>query len=118
MKKTVAMFSVIGLVMGLAAFDASAMTPDEARKARYEEVKKLKDAQRQQREAAKKEAGPSPKANGFWQREGERSGLSNPGGRVSSFVQNLNPAPFFAEQRRRYDERKGNAVTGVTVKKK
>lgn len=84
----------------------ASMDPASAKKAHYQEVKKIKDAQRMQREAQAKDPSVAKKNNGFWQREGERSGLGDSGNRFGNVMRSLNPAPFFKEQKRRYDERK------------
>ncbi len=84
-----------------------AMTPEEAKAAHFKEMKQIKEKQREAREAVK--AAPVPhekKAPGFWEKEGERSGLGDTGSRFSQFAKNLNPVPFFKEQREKYDARK------------
>ena len=94
------------LFLALASVHAFAMSPEEAKKAHYEEVKKLKEAKRQAREAGGAD-NPQAAVNrepGFWDKEAERSGLS--GARVGNFFKNLNPVPFFKEKQERYNERK------------
>ena len=96
------------LLMSFTFYGVSrAMTPEEAKEARFKEVKAIKDKQREAR-AAVKTAAPSAekKTPGFWEKEGERSGLGGSGNRFGSFVKDLNPVPFFKEQRERYDARK------------
>jgi hypothetical protein len=82
------------------------LSPQEEKEARYEEMKKIKQAQRDAREAEKSGTGPvaGKKEPGFWDREAERSGLS--GARFGNFFKKLNPVPFFKEQQERYNERK------------
>ena len=90
---------------------ASAMSPDEAQKTRYQEMKAIKDKQRLEREAEKKN--PSAKSNGqpgFWAKEGERSGLGGSSSRAGTFFKNLNPVPFFKEQQDRYNTRKVGGI--------
>ncbi len=90
---------------------AFAMSPEEAKEAHFKQMKELKDKQRVEREAAKTNA--PAKSNGqpgFWDKEGERSGLGGSGSRMGNFVKNLNPVPFFKEQKERYDARKTGAV--------
>ena len=88
-----------------------AMTPEEVKEARFKEVKAIKEKQRQEREAMKTSA-PSAekKAPGFWEKEGERSGLGGGGSRTRQFLRNLNPVPFFKEQKEKYEARKAGAV--------
>ena len=88
-----------------------AMTPEEAKEARFKEVKAIKEKQREAR-ATMKTTVPSAqkKAPGFWDKEGERSGLGGSGSRFGTFVKNLNPVPFFKEQKEKYDARKTRAV--------
>ena len=74
----------------------------------YMEIKKYKDAQR----AAKKSA-PAASASHektFWEKEGERSGLGESGGRMGNFLRNMNPVPFFKNQREAYEARKSGGV--------
>ena len=105
------MKKVAGAVLFLMCFAflgvSYALTPEEAKEAHFKEVKEIKEKQRQERSAIK--AGSSSaekKAPGFWEKEGERSGLGGSGSRVGKFVKNLNPVPFFKEQRERYNARK------------
>ncbi len=87
-----------------------ALTPEEAREAHFKEMKEIKDKQRQERAIEKKN--PSPKSNvpGFWEKEGERSGLGGTSSRMGNFFKNLNPVPFFKEQQERYDARKAGTI--------
>ena len=90
---------------------SQAFTPEEAKEAHFKEMKELKEKQRVAREAEKKNPVASQnKAPGFWDKEGERSGLGGSGNRMGTFVKNLNPVPFFKEQKERYDARKIGAV--------
>lgn len=104
MKKTMAM----ALILMFAAGSAMAMSPEEMQEAKYVEMKKVKDAKREAK-AAKREAKgqePAKPNNGFWDREGERSGLGNSGSRAGNFFKALNPAPFFKNQEAAYNARK------------
>lgn len=109
------MNKVMTLIL-LAAFGfagpAMAMTPEEAKEARYQEVKKAKDAQREAKDIAKKNeaASPSPKAKGFWEKEGERSGMNQNGNRFGETMRSLNPLPFFKNQEEKYNARKSAGV--------
>ena len=88
-----------------------AMTPEDVRQAHFKEIKEIKEKQRQEKQAMKNNPPASvKKAPGFWEKEGERSGLGGTGSRTSQFFKNLNPVPFFKEQRERYDARKAGAV--------
>ena len=100
------------LLMSFTFYGVSrAMTPEEAKEAHFKEVKAIKDKQRQERGTTKTNT-PSAenKAPGFWEKEGERSGLGGSGSRFGAFVKNLNPVPFFKEQKEKYDARKTGAV--------
>ena len=89
-----------------------AMTPEEAKEARFKEVKAIKEKQRAEREAEKKNPPASQKSGqpGFWEKEGERSGLGGSGNRAGTFFKNLNPVPFFKEQDDRYQARKTGTI--------
>jgi len=97
------------LFLALASAHAFAMSPEEAKKAHYEEVKKLKQAKREAKEAEKSGTGEAAakKEPGFWDKEAERSGLST--ARFGNFFKNLNPVPFFKQQQERYNERKATS---------
>ena len=87
-----------------------AVTPEEAKQAHFKEMKEIKDKQRAEREAEKKNPSPSQnKGPGFWEKEAERSGLGGSGSRMGTFVKNLNPVPFFKEQKEKYNARKAGA---------
>ena len=114
MKRITALLLMI-LMVG-ASLPARAMTPAEQQKAHFQEMKAIKDKQRVDRDAEKKnEAANSnaKKEKGFWEKEGERSGLGG-GNRAGHFLSNLNPVPFFKDQDERYKARK--AATGVPQK--
>lgn len=107
MKKATALFLII--IMSGVAYPTFAMTPEEERQAHFQEMKKIKDKQRVDHEAEKKNevsqpAGPHEKS--FWEKEGERSGLGGSGSRMGNFLKNLNPVPFFKDQDERYKARK------------
>ncbi len=102
-KKIVGIFLASMMAWGTCAFAGDANDP------RYQELKKLKEQQRAEREANKK----NPKqvnTSGFWYKEGERSGLGGSGNRVSNFVKALNPAPFFKNQQDKYNARKSGGT--------
>ena len=102
MKKAV--LSVLALTVLFGAPVVSAKEGyDAAREAKREEMKKIKQAQRE----AKKAAPPSEKG-GFWAREAERSGLS--GARANGFVRSMNPVPFLQKQKENYEARKAAAA--------
>ena len=100
------------LLMSFTFYGVSqAMTPEEAKEAHFKEIKEIKEKQRAARAANKTTPSPAEKkAPGFWEKEGERSGLGGSGSRTGQFFKNLNPVPFFKEQRERYDARKAGAV--------
>ncbi|OIO36112.1 MAG: hypothetical protein AUJ72_06135 [Candidatus Omnitrophica bacterium CG1_02_46_14] len=101
---------IVGILfcMGFSFFGvAYSMTPEEAKEAHFKEVKAVKEKQRAAREATKASSSANEKkAPGFWEKEGERSGLGGSGSRMGQFIKNLNPVPFFKEQREKYDARK------------
>ena len=100
------------LLMSLTFYGVShAMTPEEAKEAHFKEMKAIKEKQRVARQEKKTTATPAEKnAPGFWEKEGERSGLGGSGSRAGQFFKNLNPVPFFKEQRERYETRKAAAT--------
>ena len=108
MKKLIALgiFLVFASVNAFAAKEG----PDAARQAHREEMKKIKAAQRETRKNMPQAAADANKTPGFWEREGQRSGLGNSGSRVGNFLRNLNPVPFFKDQQERYNARKTSAV--------
>ncbi len=104
MKKIgMAVLAVALLAGGTSAYAGNANDPH------YQEIKALKEKQRAEREANRKNPPPVDK-NSFWHKEGERSGLGDTGNRAGSFLKNLNPAPFFKKQQEKYNERKAAAV--------
>lgn len=120
MRKVTALFLCSILVCG----NALALSPQEEKQARYNEVKKIKEAQRARRELEKNNPEiAASKEKTFWQKEGERSGLGGNGSRMNTFFRNLNPAPFFKSQQEKYNARKAaagvsdanSAVTGANV---
>lgn len=106
MKKVITL-SLLLMVVCASAFARAVEGPDAVRHAHREEMKKIKAAQRETK-AAKASRGDAEakKAPGFWEREGERSGLGSSGNRAGAFFKNLNPVPFFKEQQERYNARK------------
>ena len=103
MKKVIGLF----LLTMFAASSAFALGegPDAARNAHRREMKAVKDAQREARKN-KPAVAPGDKKPSLWEKEGVRSGLSETGAGINTFIKNLNPVPFFREQDRRYKERK------------
>lgn len=101
------------LFLMFACASVFAMSPQEEKKARYQEIKRIKDAQRAERDT---EEGSNPsgvqgnKAPGFWDKEAERSGLS--GARMGNWFKNLNPVPFFKNKQDQYNERKAASEAG------
>lgn len=106
MKKAVMLALLAAFVCG----QALALSPAEEKEARYQEMKKIKDAQRQVRDTKKSAAPATEKKDTFWTREGERSGLGNSGNRAEQFLKNLNPVPFFKDQQDKYNARKTGGV--------
>ena len=109
------MKKITALVLFLSFFSfcgvSFAVSPEQESNPHYKEMKALKEKQRIEREAEKK----NPTANkngqpGFWEKEGERSGLGGSSSRAGTFLKNMNPVPFFKEQKERYDARKTGAV--------
>jgi len=87
------------------------MSPEEEKQARYDEMKNIKQAQREAREAEKKNPElAAKKGPSFWDKEAERSGLN--GNRVGNFFHNLNPVPFFKDQTEKYKARKAASSAG------
>ena len=104
--------AVLAILSAFVCGQALALTPAEEKEARYQEMKKIKDKQREVREAKKLSpaSGEAPKST-FWTREGERSGLGNSGNRAGQFLKNLNPVPFFKDQQEKYNTRKAGGGT-------
>ena len=99
------------MAMGILAFSlmagsAWALSPAEAEKERYEQVKAVKKAQREARE--KKKNVPQGEAHGFWKREAERSGFSQMKNPLNS-VGSLNPMPFLKRKNAEYKARQAAA---------
>ena len=104
MKKIgMAVLAVALLAGGSTAYAGNANDPH------YQEIKALKEKQRAEREANRKNPGPVDK-NSFWYKEGQRSGLGDAGAKTGNFLSRLNPAPFFKRQQEKYNERKTAAV--------
>ena len=100
MKKKTAVFILL-----FTAFAANAFADHDAR---YDELKKYKEEQREARKNAPASTAPHEKT--FWEKEGDRSGLGNSGNGVGNFVKNLNPVPFFKSQQDAYNARKTGGV--------
>ena len=79
--------------------------PKSDAETRYKEVKARKDAQRVARHNKPAEQAPKKTEPNFWQKEGERSGISRIGG-GPNFLERLNPMPFFKSQDDQYRARK------------
>ena len=109
MKKVIALFLSM-MFVGASAY--AGMTPDQARQAHRKEMKAVKDAQREARKN-KPAVAPGDKKPSLWEKEGVRSGLSETGASINTFIKGLNPVPFFREQDRRYKERKTAAMAGA-----
>ena len=79
--------------------------------ASYAEMKKIKQAQREAREAQKSGSVQKPESKWakFWKNEGERSGLGVSSSGASNVMAKLNPVPFFKSQKEQYDARKASA---------
>ena len=94
------------LVLSTQVFAAEG--PDAARAAHRQEMKVIKQGQREARKNAPK--APRGESNSFWSKEGERSGLNRmkPSG---EFLKNLNPMPFFKTQDEQYKELKAAGQT-------
>ena len=95
------------LVLSLVLMSSTAYAMDKE-DARYQEMKKIKQEQREAR-AAKRSNPSTEKKNGFWQKEGERSGLSQSSTRIGGFFKKLNPAPFFKSKGEQYEARRANS---------
>ena len=107
MKKAI----ILSLILSFACASAFALSPEEEKQARYDEMKKIKAAQREARETRKtavKEGKPEKTEPTFWDKEAERSGLNRMS--ASNLLKNLNPAPFFKDQQDRYNARKAAAT--------
>ena len=71
-----------------------------------EEYKKISEYKKAQRAAKANPAASVSKEKGFWEKEGERSGLGGSGSRVGTFIGSLNPVPFLKDQNEKYKTRK------------
>lgn len=98
-------FIFIALISCTTAFAETKVGPDAARQAHRAEMKSIKEAQRVERAKVKSSNAPSKKEKGFWEKEGERSGLGNTQG-IGKTLRNLNPVPFFKNQAEQYKSRK------------
>ena len=103
MKKVIALLSLSVFVCASAL---AAEGPEAERQQHREEMKKIKQEMRQKRQANPASAKVPTKMDRFWQKEGERSGLGNTGGRMGHWFKNLNPMPFFKNQDEQYKARK------------
>ena len=109
MKRIAVLFLALFLMQ--ATSPVFAQSPEELREVRFHEIKAIKDKQRAERDAKKKELIANPNApheKGFWEKEGERSGLGGNGNRFGTIMKNLNPVPFFKDQDEKYKARKAS----------
>ena len=96
------------MFMSSGAFAAEKVGQDAEREAHRLQMKAIKQAQR---EAKGKEApAPQGKAYGFWQREGERSGLGESTSSMGNFFKDINPVNFLKTQEDAYNARKGGVA--------
>jgi hypothetical protein len=102
------MKKLIMLVLSLVLMSSAAYAMDK-NDARYKEMIKIKQEQREAREA-KRKAAPVEKKPGFWSREKDRSGLGETGSRFGGVFQHLNPAPFFKSKGEQYEARKSGSI--------
>ena len=80
------------------------------------EMTKIKNAQREVKKTTP--ASAQKNAPGFWEKEGERSGLGGGGSKISTFVGSLNPVPFLKDQNAKFKARKaGMAASAPAVAK-
>ena len=112
MKKAMALFLFLTMVSAPAFAEAVMMGPDAMRQEHRAELIQQRKARGDSGKPAAQASGN--KEPGFWQKEGERSGLSNSGNRINQFFSALNPAPFFQDQEKRYNERKIAGKTSAT----
>lgn len=110
MKKTITIAVLLGLACATAYADTAAvMGPDSMRQMHRQEL----IAERKAKGDMPMKTAPAQEGNkepGFWQKEGERSGMNRWSiGGAGNFVRSLNPVPFFQEQDKKYKERKAAA---------
>lgn len=108
--KKLSMILAAALLVSAPAF---AVSPEEAQQAKYQEMVKIKQAQREAKEARKQglAGGAIEKKETFWDREGKRSGFDRFNGQgVGNVFKNMNPVPFFKDQQDRYQARKTASV--------
>ena len=105
MKKT-AVLTLLAVFAGVSAYAAEPVGMDAQRAAHREEMKKIKQAQRADRKSGQSTPAEPSKMDKFWKNEGERSGLSQSGNGIGSFLKSLNPGPFLQHQQEEYNTRK------------
>ena len=111
--KKVVLFVLSALCVSSVVMAAEPVGNDAARKMHRMEMKKIKQSMH---ETAKTQPQTTPsQGKGFWEKEGERSGLGNSGSGVSNFISQLNPAPFFRDQNAKYKARKGGMAQAPVV---
>ena len=108
MKRVIALLSMF-VFLSASAYAVERVGPDAAREAHRQEMKKIKDAQRQNRKSSTDTAKTPSKMDEFMKKEGDRSGLGSMGERMGNWTKNLNPMPFFKQQNEAYKARKAAA---------
>lgn len=105
-KKCILVFLISLLVplssaWAISGADNAAPQSEEQLQSHRAELKQYKESLKTKKQNA------SPKTEGFWSKEGVRSGLSETGNNVKSWFSSLgrNPANFFKDQERKYNER-------------
>lgn len=105
--------ALLSLSLILVCASAFALSPEAEKQARYDEMKKIKAAQREARITGKEahRAGKAEKGEpGFWDKEAERSGLNRMS--APNLFKNLNPVPFFKDQQDKFKARKAASEAG------
>lgn len=101
-------FVTLALLFSFVGTAAYALSPEEEKQARREEIKQYKAQKRAAREGQGVQTqAQGEKKPGFWDKEAERSGIS--GARVGNWFKNLNPVPFFKNQGEKYEARKAGS---------
>lgn len=108
MKKTLAMLSVLAIAFPAAAQARTYTGPDAARHERRQAM--IEERRARGEESSRTAPAAKAEGEGFWAREAKRSGVSE--WKPGNFIRNLNPAPFFKEQKERYEARKAQANAG------
>ena len=95
------------ILVSSCAFAAEKVGPDAEREAHRNQMKAIKQAQREGKVKEQPGQKAEGKMAGFWRREGERSGLGDSGSNMNSFFKNMNPVSFLKNQEDAYNSRKG-----------